>query len=127
MYRIYLLNKNKLNELIKNKFIDIENINIKDNNINKRISNELFNNNEVNVIFIPKEVYETFNKETKEIINNNKMSEDTNVHEFMSKNIIFIIVNKTEDMNELYGYIERYDDMFDSKHLVGIVLYIKDK
>jgi len=127
MYRIYLLNKNKLNELIKNKFIDIEDINIKDDGINKKISKELFNNNEVNVIFMPKEVYETFNKETKEIINNNKMSKDSDAHEFMNKNIIFIIVNKTKDMKELYGYIERYDDMFNSRHLVGIALYEKDK
>ena len=127
MYRVYLLNKDKLNNLIKDKFIDIKNIDINDNNINKRISNELFNNNEVNVIFIPKEVYETLNKETKEIINNNKMDKDSDVHEFMNKNIIFIIVNKTEDMDELYGYIEKYDKVFDRKHLVGIVLYKKDK
>jgi len=127
MYRIYLLNKDELNNLIKDKYIEIGNINIKDNNTNKRISNELFNDNEVNVIFIPKDVYNTFNKETKKIIDDNKMNEDNDVHEFMNKNIIFIIVNKSEDMEELYNYIERYDDMFDSKHLIGIALYIKDK
>ena len=127
MYRTYLLNKDELNNLIKDKYIEIGNINIKDNNTNKRISNELFNDNEVNVIFIPKDVYNTFNKETKKIIDDNKMNEDNDVHEFMNKNIIFIIVNKSEDMEELYNYIERYDDMFDSKHLIGIALYITDK